>query len=58
MSAPRAKPKFVVRDTRSREDFKCYSADAARHKLQQLKDNGRTAYVTPPLPPENPFHNV
>lgn len=42
--------KYVVRDVRSREDFRCRSADAARAKAEQLQSNGRHVFVSPPLP--------
>jgi len=48
-------PRYIVRDARSREDFRFYSAESARAKMRQLFDNGRTALVSPPLPKENPL---
>lgn len=42
--------KYVVRDARSREDFRYASAGAARAKFEQLTSNGRHAFVSPPLP--------
>lgn len=42
--------KYVVHDPAAREQYKCNSARAAFDRQQQLRSNGRTVFVSPPLP--------
>lgn len=47
----RPKPQvYVVHDPAARERYRCKSAKAARERRDILRANGRTAYVSPPLP--------
>lgn len=41
---------YIVRDAKSREDFRCASAGKARAMALRLTANGRHVYVSPPLP--------
>lgn len=47
----KSKPqKYVVHDPAARERYRCNTAKAAFERQKMLRDNGRTVYVSPPLP--------
>jgi hypothetical protein len=53
MTERNAKPKqqtYTVHDPAARERYRCTTPKSAFDRLQLLRSNGRTAYVSPKLP--------